>query len=477
MNLQNRIKSLCDGEITAVEIVEGYIKNKAIGDDLNVFVNRYDDECLKQANALDQKIKSGKPVGKLAGTVVAIKDNLSYKDHPLTCASRILENNLAVYNADLVQHLLDEDALIIGHTNMDEFAMGSSNENSCYGPVKNPHNTAHVAGGSSGGSAVSVAANLADIAFGSDTGGSIRLPAAFTGTYGMKPTYGRISRRGLVAFGSSLDQIGPFSKTVSDLALVMESVFQYDKKDSTSIHHNMSNFPDYLNKDISGMTIGIPRKLLSDGLDNEIHQRQTDLEKFLVDAGARIIDIELDYVKYNIAVYYILATAEASANLARYDGLRYGHSTHKQISDLHEFYMESRSEGFGEEVKRRILLGTFVLSHGYYDAYYRKAQQVRQLIKSDFDKAFKNCDLILLPSSPQTAFKLGEFSDDPLALYLADTYTAPGNLAGIPGLSFPVGTHSNGLPIGLQILANHFEENKIIRIADYIERHFNTGAN
>ena len=472
MTLQNRIQSLKNGDLSAVEIVQRYSANKQVGHDLNAFINRYDDDCLKQAELLDQKIKQNKKTGLLAGVVVALKDNLNYKNHPLNCASHILENNTAVYNADLVQHLIDDDALIIGHTNMDEFAMGSSNENSYFGPVKNPHNTNHVAGGSSGGSAVSVAAELADIAFGSDTGGSIRLPAAFTGVYGFKPTYGRISRRGLVAFGSSLDQIGPFTKSVADLALILNSVFQFDSKDSTSINKQNEDFCKHLDKDVAGLRIAIPRKLMSEGLSDDVRKRQTDLELFLKESGAELIDIDLEHVEYNIAVYYIIATAEASANLARFDGLRYGHSTDKEISDLHDFYQKSRSEGFGEEVKRRILLGTFVLSHGYYDAYYRKAQQVRQLIKQDFDHAFKKCDLILLPTSPKTAFKLGEFSDDPLALYLADTYTAPANLAGIPGLSFPVGNDSNALPIGLQLLANQFDEAKIIQVADYIERKF-----
>ena len=472
MTIHERINSLKAGKILAEDIVSDYISRKEKGNELNVFVNRYDEECLANARKLDKKNQNNENLGRLAGVVVALKDNLNYKNHPLTCASHILEENKAVYSAALVQNLLDEDALIIGHTNMDEFAMGSSNENSYYGPVKNPHSVKHVAGGSSGGSAVAVAANLADISFGSDTGGSIRLPAAFTGVYGFKPTYGRISRRGLVAFGSSLDQIGPFTKTVTDLALLLNTIFKFDIKDSTSVKKSIPDFTSLLNEDIRGMKIGIPRKLLCEGISEEILTKQLELESFLKESGAKLIDINLDHVGYNIAVYYIIATAEASANLARFDGLRFGHATDKKITDLHDFYQESRSEGFGEEVKRRILLGTFVLSHGYYDAYYRKAQQVRQLIKQDFDNVYKKCDLILLPTSPKTAFKLGEFSDDPLALYLADTLTAPANLAGIPGLSIPVGKDNSELPIGFQLLANHFEEEKIIRSADFIERNF-----
>ena len=415
----------------------------------------------RQAEEIERKIKSGNH-GKLAGMVIAVKDLLSIKDHPLTCSSKILSNFISLYTATAVQKLIDEDAIIIGKTNCDEFAMGSSNENSYFGPVLNPHNIKHVPGGSSGGSAVAVAANLCDVAIGTDTGGSIRQPAAFCGVYGLKPTYGLVSRYGLTAYASSFDSIGPFANNVKDIAAVLEVIAGWDEKDSTSYKSNKINFLKS-HQDITSLKIGIPKEYFGEGLDSEINDKIQKIISNLKEKGFKIQEVSLPLTEFTIAAYYILATAEASSNLARYDGARYGYRS-AQGKDLMDMYINSRTEGFGEEVKRRIMLGTYVLSAGYYDAYYRKAQKVRRLIKQDFDKAFSQVDILLTPTTPTTAFKLGEKSGDSLQMYLSDIYTVSANLAGIPGMNIPIGKSANGLPIGMQILSNSFEEEKIFQL-------------
>ncbi len=399
--------------------------------------------------------------------VIAIKDVLAYKDHPLTCSSNILKNFTSLYTATAVQKLIDEDAIIIGKTNCDEFAMGSSNENSAFGNVLNPVDKTRVPGGSSGGSAVAVAANLCDVSLGTDTGGSIRQPAAFCGVYGLKPTYGRVSRFGLTAFASSFDSIGPFSKNVEDSALVMEVISGKDSNDSTSIEKEIPDFSSSLSKD-KKLKIGIPKEYFADGLDEEIKTAILNIVDELKLEGYEVKEVSLPKTEYTIATYYILTTAEASSNLARFDGARYGFRA-SDYKNLKEMYLNSRTQGFGTEVKRRIMLGTYVLSSGYYDAYYRKAQKVRRLIKEDFDNAFKKVDLLITPTTPTVAFKIGEKSDDPLQMYLSDIYTTSANLAGIPGMNIPIGKNSENLPIGLQILSQQFDEDKIFQLAKHIQ--------
>ncbi|MFN3695246.1 MAG: Asp-tRNA(Asn)/Glu-tRNA(Gln) amidotransferase subunit GatA, partial [Ignavibacterium sp.] len=405
-----------------------------------------------------------------AGAVIAIKDVLAYKDHPLTCSSKILSNFISIYTATAVQKLTDQDAIIIGKTNCDEFAMGSSNENSAFGSVLNPIDESRVPGGSSGGSAVAVAADLCDVSLGTDTGGSIRQPAAFCGIYGLKPTYGRVSRFGLTAFASSFDTIGPFAKNVDDIALIMNVISGKDENDSTSVESESIEYPINKNQQ-KKFIIGIPKEYFGEGLDVEIKEKIFDVIEVLKQNNFEVKEITLPMTEYNIAAYYILTTAEASSNLARFDGARYGYRS-KNSSTLEEMYVNSRSEGFGPEVKRRIMLGTFALSAGYYDAYYLRALKVRTLIKEDFEKAFSQVDLILTPTTPSVAFKLGEKSKDPLQMYLSDIYTTSANLAGIPGLNIPVGNNREGLPIGMQILAKHFDENKIFQFASFLNTLF-----
>lgn len=461
-NITEKISLIKENKISLVENVKGFLNRIEQRKNLNAYNFVFGDEALQLAEIIEQKIKSGNH-GKLAGAVIAIKDVLAYKDHPLTCSSKILSNFISVYTATAVQKLIDEDAIIIGKTNCDEFAMGSSNENSAFGPVLNPIDEGRVPGGSSGGSAVAVAADLCDASLGTDTGGSIRQPAAFCGIYGLKPTYGRVSRFGLTAFASSFDTIGPFAKNVEDISLILDVISGKDENDSTSVNSELINFS--AQKDVSkNFTIGLPNEYFGEGLDDEIRNAiLLEVEK-LKRFGFEIKEISLPMTEYNIAAYYILTTAEASSNLARYDGARYGYRS-KNSDTLQEMYINSRSEGFGNEVKRRIMLGTYVLSSGYYDAYYRKAQKVRRLIKEDFNRAFSEVDLILTPTTPTIAFKLGEKSNDPLQMYLSDIYTTSANLAGIPGLNIPIGKNKDGLPIGLQILTNHFEEEKLFSFA------------
>ncbi len=470
MGFTEAYSTFLNSEKTIVSHLQTYIDKIESTTHLNCFVRVFKEEALLKARELDAKISTGKSVGKLAGCVIGIKDNISIKDQPLTCGSRILKGYKAKYNAHVINELEKEDAILIGHLNMDEFAMGSTTETSCYGVTKNNINESHVPGGSSGGSAVAVSAGLVDIALGSDTGGSIRQPAAFTGVFGFKPTYGAVSRSGLVAFSSSLDQIGPFTKTSEDLALILDVLYSKDKNDSTSIETNFS-FSDELTKSVEGKKIGIPFSLLKEGVSKDILNNLDLIISNLKENGVEIIDIELPHLDKSIPVYYMVATAEASANLQRFDGVRYGLRA-DDVSGLDDMYKQTRSEGFGEEVKRRIALGTFVLSHGYFDAYYRKAQKVRRLIKNDFDSVFKSCDFILLPTTPTTAFKIGEFEDDPIALYLADVFTAGVNLAGNPAISIPTGKDSNGLPIGMQVISSEHKDDSLLNISSYLEKCF-----
>ncbi|GIK21210.1 MAG: Asp-tRNA(Asn)/Glu-tRNA(Gln) amidotransferase subunit GatA [Ignavibacterium sp.] len=465
-NHKEKLELIKAGKLSLADNVKHFLKNIDNQKDLNAFNFVFSDEAIEKAKEVEQKIKNNS-AGKLAGMVIAIKDVLAYKDHPLTCSSNILKYFTSLYTATAVQKLIDEDAIIIGKTNCDEFAMGSSNENSAFGNVLNPVDKTRVPGGSSGGSAVAVAANLCDVSLGTDTGGSIRQPAAFCGVYGFKPTYGRVSRFGLTAFASSFDTIGPFTKNVGDAALVMEVISAKDDNDSTSVDKIVPDFLASL-KDERRFKIGIPKEYFADGLDEEIKTAVLNVADKLKLENYFVKEVSLPKTEYTIAAYYILTTAEASSNLARFDGARYGIRS-KDFNDLNEMYVNTRVEGLGKEVKRRIMLGTYVLSTGYYDAYYRKAQKVRRLIKEDFDNVFKQVDLLITPTTPTTAFKIGEKSDDPLKMYLSDIYTTSANLAGLPGISIPIGRNSEDMPIGLQILSQQFDEEKILQLAKHIQ--------
>lgn len=420
--------------------------------------------ALKRAKEVQAKIDAGELTGPLAGVPVAIKDNMCTKGLLTTCSSKILYNFVPTYTAEAVLNLEKAGAVILGKTNMDEFAMGSTTETSAYGVTKNPWNTGHVPGGSSGGSCAAVAAEECSYALGSDTGGSIRQPSSFCGVTGIKPTYGTVSRYGLIAYGSSLDQIGPIAKDVTDCATILEAIASHDVKDSTSVQREDYDFTSALVDDVRGMKIGIPRDYFGDGLDPEVKVAVLGAAKKLAEKGAIVEEFDLSLVEYAIPAYYVIACAEASSNLARFDGVKYGYRT-EQYDGLHNMYKKTRSEGFGAEAKRRIMLGSFVLSSGYYDAYYLKALRTKALIKQAFDKAFEKYDVILGPAAPTTAPKLGESLSDPLKMYLGDIYTISVNLAGLPGITLPCGTDQSGLPIGLQLIGDCFAEKKIIRAA------------
>ena len=420
--------------------------------------------ALRRAKEVQAKIDAGELTGPLAGVPVAIKDNMCTKGLLTTCSSKILYNFVPTYTAEAVLNLEKAGAVILGKTNMDEFAMGSTTETSAYGVTKNPWNTGHVPGGSSGGSCAAVAAEECSYALGSDTGGSIRQPSSFCGVTGIKPTYGTVSRYGLIAYGSSLDQIGPIAKDVTDCATILEAIASHDVKDSTSVQREDYDFTSALVDDVRGMKIGIPRDYFGDGLDPEVKVAVLGAAKKLEEKGAIVEEFDLSLVEYAIPAYYVIACAEASSNLARFDGVKYGYRT-EQYDGLHNMYKKTRSEGFGAEAKRRIMLGSFVLSSGYYDAYYLKALRTKALIKQAFDKAFEKYDVILGPAAPTTAPKLGESLSDPLKMYLGDIYTISVNLAGLPGITLPCGTDQSGLPIGLQLIGNCFAEKKIIRAA------------
>jgi len=464
--LQDKIKA---GEATASDIVESvYRRIEAVEGTVHAYITLTKELAFEQAAAADGIIKKG-DVKDLTGIPIALKDILCTRGVGTTCGSRILSNYVPPYDATVVEKLKEAGAIFIGKTNMDEFAMGSSTETSFFGVTANPWDIERIPGGSSGGSAAAVAADECAASLGSDTGGSIRQPAALCGVVGMKPTYGRVSRFGLVAFASSLDQIGPFTKDVEDCAILMNVIAGYDPRESTSVQVDVPDYRRFLSHDIAGWTVGVPREYFISGIDSEVEEAVQKVIKIVEGLGAKCVPISLPHTEYCLAVYYIVAPAEASSNLARYDGVKYGFRS-SSGRDLIEMYKKTRSEGFGQEVKRRIMLGTYVLSSGYYDAYYKKASQVRRLIKNDFDEAFKKCDVILTPTSPTPAFKAGEKTDDPMQMYLSDIFTISANLAGIPGISVPCGFTKSGLPIGVQFLAGHFAEGNLLRIAYAYER-------
>lgn len=461
-------QALVNGEKTSVQLVEeAFERIEQLDGELNAFITLNKEDALAQAKASDEKgYSTDRP---LQGIPLGIKDNIVTKDLKTTAASRILENFIPIYDATVMEKLNAAGAITIGKLNMDEFAMGGSSETSYFGPVKNAWDHTRVPGGSSGGSAAAVASGEIVGALGSDTGGSIRQPASFNGIVGMKPTYGRVSRNGLIAFASSLDQIGPMTRTVEDNAIMMKAISGLDPRDSTTGDVDVPNYLEHLRDGIEGMKIAVPRQFFKEGTDEEVTaQIKKDIE-ILESLGATAEEVDLEHMHYGIPVYYIVASSEASSNLQRFDGIRYGYRA-DDVKDLEDLFVRSRSEGFGDEVKRRIMLGTFSLSSGYYDAYFNKAGKVRQLIAQEFAEIFENYDIIAGPVSPTTAFKIGERTDDPVAMYMSDLLTAPVNLAGLPSISVPGGFDSNGMPIGLQLIGNHFEEDTLYRAAYAFEQ-------
>lgn len=462
VELAGQIKS---GKTTAVEAMEAVIANiDSKEEELNCYVTFDREAALSAAKEAQKKIEAGELTGPLAGVPIAIKDNMCTEGVLTTCSSKILGNFIPQFSSEAVKRIEEAGAVVIGKTNMDEFAMGSTTETSAYGPTKNPWNTEHVPGGSSGGSAAAIAANECFCALGSDTGGSIRQPASYCGVVGMKPTYGTVSRYGLIAYGSSLDQIGPLCKDVTDCATIMEVIASHDKKDSTSVERKDTDFTSALVDDVAGMRIGIPRDYFGEGLDPQVKEAVLSAAEVLKSKGAIVEEFDLSLVEYAIPTYYTIAAAEASSNLERFDGVKYGFRA-KDYDGLHSMYKKTRSEGFGPEVKRRIMLGSFVLSSGYYDAYYLKALRVKAMIKKAFDEAFAKYDVILGPVAPTTAPKLGSSLADPIKMYLGDIYTISVNLAGLPGISVPCGKDDNGLPIGVQLIGDCFNEKKLIQTA------------
>lgn len=463
--LQSDLQS---GSITAVMLVEEALKLAEEKKQLNAFLEVFKSSSLEQAKKVDEKIKS-KTAGRLAGVIIGLKDNICYKGHKVSASSKILEGFESLYSATVVEKLLQEDAIIIGRLNCDEFAMGSSNENSAFGNVLNPLNEKCVPGGSSGGAAAAVAAGMCHASLGSDTGGSIRQPASFTGTVGLKPTYGRISRYGLIAYASSFDQIGPITKTVADSALLLEIMSGQDKNDNTSSSEKVDAYSKVNNIEKKYRIAYLKECVEAEGIDPEVKNVVLKQIEKLKSAGHTVEGVSFPYLDYLVPTYYVLTTAEASSNLARFDGIHYGYRSNN-AKDLESTYKSSRSEGFGKEVKRRIMLGTFVLSAGYYDAYYNKGQKVRRVIQNKTKEIFKNYDLILTPSTPGTAFEFGKNSQDPIKMYLEDIFTVQANIAGIPAVSVPCGFHSNELPIGIQIMADYFQEGKMLGLAAEIEK-------
>ena len=467
LNIQKLKADLKSGLITCKELTEEAIKQISENHRLNAFLEVFESSALAQALIVDEKIKSGTE-GKLAGVIVGLKDNICYKGHKVSASSKILEGFESLYSATVVERLIAEDAIIIGRLNCDEFAMGSSNENSAFGNVLNPLNNSCVPGGSSGGAAAAVAAGLCHVSLGSDTGGSIRQPASFTGTVGLKPTYGRVSRYGLIAYASSFDQIGPITKTVQDAALVLEVISGKDKHDNTCSSEKVESYSSQINETKKYKIAYIKECVEAEGIDSEVKQIILNQIETLKSLGHSVEAISFPYLDYLVPTYYVLTTAEASSNLSRFSGIHYGHRT-QITSDLENTYKKSRSEGFGKEVKRRIMLGTFVLSSGYYDAYYSKGQKVRRIIHEKTKDIFKTFDFILTPSTPGTAFEFGKNSADPIKMYLEDIFTVQANIAGIPAISVPCGNHSNGLPVGLQLMCNYFEESKLLNLASKIK--------
>lgn len=463
MTIEKSNGAIDKGEITPSDLTNDVLKRiSSVEEKIRAYVTVNSEDALIQAKAAGERLKQG---GKqaLTGIPIAVKDNICTEGIRTTCSSKILENFIPPYESSVTEKIKESGYILIGKTNLDEFAMGSSTENSAFGSTRNPWDISRVPGGSSGGSAAAVAADMCIAALGSDTGGSIRQPAAFCGVVGLKPTYGRVSRYGLVAFASSLDQIGPITKTVKDSAILLNIISGYDPYDSTSANLPVPDYTSVLGESIKGLKIGIPKEFFAKGLDSEVEDSVKKAIKELESLGALPVEISLPHTGYAVAVYYILATSEASSNLARYDGVKYG--LRVEGEDLLDMYMKTREAGFGAEVKRRIILGTYALSSGYYDAYYKKAQQVRTLIKQDFDKAFEKVDAIVTPTTPTPAFKAGEKTDDPLQMYLADIFTISVNLAGVPGISIPCGFTSNNLPVGLQIIGKQFDEETILKIS------------
>ena len=467
LNIEKLKVDLKSGLTTCKELTEETIKQISENHRLNAFLEVFESSALAQALVIDEKIKSGTE-GKLAGVIVGLKDNICYKGHKVSASSKILEGFESLYSATVVERLIAEDAIIIGRLNCDEFAMGSSNENSAFGNVLNPLNNSCVPGGSSGGAAAAVAAGLCHVSLGSDTGGSIRQPASFTGTVGLKPTYGRVSRYGLIAYASSFDQIGPITKTVQDAALLLEVISGKDKHDNTCSSEKVESYSSQINETKKYNIAYIKECVEAEGIDSEVKQIILNQIETLKSLGHSVEAISFPYLDYLVPTYYVLTTAEASSNLSRFSGIHYGHRT-QITSDLENTYKKSRSEGFGKEVKRRIMLGTFVLSSGYYDAYYSKGQKVRRIIHEKTKDIFKTFDFILTPSTPGTAFEFGKNSADPIKMYLEDIFTVQANIAGIPAISVPCGNHSNGLPVGLQLMCNYFEESKLLNLASKIK--------
>ena len=470
LTVHELIEKLEKKELTSTEIIQSYvdrIKEKEL--EVQAFVTILEDDALKQAKNIDEKRKLGEITNKLAGIPIGIKDNMCTKGIKTTCSSHILENFVSPYDATVVEKLNSENLIDLGKLNMDEFAMGGSTEYSYFHKTFNPWNLNKVPGGSSGGSAAAVAANMVPWALGSDTGGSIRQPSSFCGVVGLKPTYGLVSRYGLVAFASSLDQIGPITKDVEDAAILLNLIAGHDEKDTTSADIPKKDYTKNLKNDISGKKIGVPKEFFGEGINAEVKEKLQQAIATYKELGAEVEEFSLDIAKYSLATYYIIACAEASSNLGRFDGIRYGYRT-PEFSNLKELYKKSRSEGFGSEVKRRIILGTYVLSSGYYDAYYKKAQQVRTLVMNEFNKAFEKYDVILTPTAPTVAFDIGSKSNNPLEMYWADICTVSVNIAGLPGISIPSGVDSEGMPVGMQLIGNKFDEEKLLNMAYIFEQ-------
>ncbi len=463
-------EKIASGELKSVDLVESvFRKIEEVEDKVNSYITLMKEEALRKASEVDERASRGDDLGPLAGIPTAVKDVLCTKDIATTCGSRMLEDFVPPYDATVVKRLKAADAVIVGKTNMDEFAMGSSTETSYFGVSRNPHDISRVTGGSSGGSASALTAGEALLAIGSDTGGSIRQPASFCGIVGLKPTYGRVSRFGLVAYASSLDQLGPMALNVKDCALLLKVISGHDPDDSTSVKVDVPDYPSAIGDMADRLKIGLPKEYFAEGLDGGVRESIMGSVEALRSEGADVVELSLPHTKYAISTYYLIACAEASSNLERYDGVKYGFRA-EGAGDLANMYELTRSQGFGDEVKRRIMLGTYALSAGYYDAYYLKAQKVRTLIKGDFESAFENCDVIITPVSPTPAFRIGEKIDDPLLMYLSDIYTISANLAGIPGVSVPCGKSSDGLPIGLQVLGKPFDESTVLGTAAAVER-------
>ena len=470
LTVHELIDKLQNKELTATQITQSYVgRMKEKEGDVKAFVTTLGDHAIEQAKSIDQKRENGENLGKYAGIPIGIKDNMCTKGVKTTCSSHMLENFVAPYDATVVEKLEKENIINLGKLNMDEFAMGSSTEHSYFKKTANPWNLNKVPGGSSGGSAAAVSANMVPWALGSDTGGSIRLPASFCGVVGLKPTYGLVSRYGLVAFASSLDQIGPITKDVEDAAILLNLIAGHDEKDTTSVVQEKKDYTANLKKDIKGKKIGVPKEFFGEGINQEVKESLEKAIETYKELGAEIEEFSLDVAQYALATYYIIACAEASSNLGRFDGIRYGYRA-KECGNLKEIYKKSRSEGFGAEVKRRIILGTYVLSSGYYDAYYKKAQQVRTLVMKEFEKGFQKYDVILIPTSPTVAFDIGSKSSNPLEMYLADICTVSVNIAGLPGISIPCGVNKEGMPIGMQLIGNKFEEEKLLNMAYAFEQ-------